>query len=235
MTSRTTAYGSVILATGVVLSAAFNAYLIRTDVGGTALWNAREAYFFIGLDTVGRHVKWIQYPFLVAGEVLGDIEPPDDGLVSLFVLRVTPDGVERHILKHRDRRPGSGPGMFTPLEGRIWLNYPSIGGLCWWAGDHFERATPEELKKLGGLSSLDNQSYVDKNGWSKSGVWNGHIGWMKMGNGVELLAGGTSPRDSLTIEMRKPGREPTTIFSLSVSAGLVSGSEYRRAFRDDPK
>src|SRR5580692_8917732 len=118
----------------IILSAAFNAYLIRIDNGGEALWNAKEAYFFIYQDMLGHRVKWLGYPFLAVGEIFGYIEPPDDSRGRMFVLRITSEGVERHVLELADRRQGSGPSMYTPREGRIWVNYPTLGGLCWWAG-----------------------------------------------------------------------------------------------------
>jgi hypothetical protein len=215
----------------IILSAALNAYLIRSDAAGHALWNDKEAYFFIYKDTVGRHVKWIGYPFLVAGEMLGNIEPPDDSRGTMFVLRVTSEGVERHALEMTDRRQGSGPSMLTPREGRIWANYPTLGGLCWWAGDHFERASTEELQRLGEFNSLNNDSYDGKNGWSKTGLSGRNLD-IKVGDDTELLVygGGGAARDPISIEMRKRGGESRTIFELDQSVGLVSGSEYRKAF-----
>src|SRR5258706_15249387 len=91
----------------IIVSAALNAYLIRIDAGGEALWNAKEAYFFIGQDIRGRHIKWIGYPLLAAGEMFGHIEPPDDDRGRMFVIRVTSEGVERHVLELADRRQGS--------------------------------------------------------------------------------------------------------------------------------
>jgi hypothetical protein len=176
-----------LLTVAIILSAVLNAYLIRTDAGGIALWNAKEAYFFIGQDTRGRHVKWIGYPLLVAGEFFGHIEPPDDDRGSMFVLRVTPEGVERHVLELADRRQGSGPSWFTPLQGRIWANYPTLGGLCWWAGDHFERANQEELRRLGEFKSLNNRFYENENGWSKNMVGGGQPFEVKLGDDIELV------------------------------------------------
>jgi len=217
----------------IILSAALNAYLIRIDAGGYALWNAKEAYFFIYKDTLGRHVKWIGYPLLALGEMFGYIEPPDDGHGTEFVVRVTPDGVERHTLEMTDRTQGSGPSMFTPLEGRIWVNYPTLGGLCWWAMDHFERATQEEQKRLGGISALNNDFYDDKNGWSKHGL-GGRNREIKLSDSVVLLVSGqgVSKLDPISIEMRNQGGESQTIFDLALQVGLVSRSQYRRTFHD---
>jgi hypothetical protein len=112
------------------------------------------------------------------------------------------------------------------------VNYPTLGGLCWWAGDHFERATQEEQVRLGGLSALHNDFYEDKNGWSKSGIGGGSRE-IKLGDNVELwVTGGVlSERDPISIEMHRQGGEPQTIFNLGLRVGLASRSEYRRTFK----
>lgn len=177
------------LTLAVVLSAALNAYLIRSDGGGYGPWNAKEACFFIYEDTLGRHVKWIGYPLAAVGEMFGYILPLDDSRGTLFVLRVTSEGVQRHVLDLKDYRQVGAPSMFTPLEGRIWASCPALGGLCWWAGDHFERANQEELRRLGERASLNNDSYDDENGWSKHGLAGSNLD-ITLGDGTDLLVDG---------------------------------------------
>ncbi len=230
---KKTRYTIYFFSAAIVLSAAFNAYLIRSDVGGYALWNTKEAYFFIGQNIRGRHVKWIGYPFLILGEILGNIQPPDDDRGRMFVIRVTSDGVERHDLEFADPRPGSGPSEYTPRDGRIWVNYPTLGGLCWWAGDHFERATQEEQARLGGIGALNNDFYDNRNGWSKHGL-GGNDREIKLNDGTELMVSGgvLSERDPTFIEMRKEGGEPQTILNVGLRVGLASRSEYRSTFQE---
>lgn len=218
-----------IVAVAIAVSVSFNVYFIRTDAGGFVLWNDKEAYFFIGRDTRGHHVKWIAYPFIVAKEMLGDSEDADDDRGSIAVIHVTPSGVERHDIEQVDRRQGTGPSMFTPLEGRIWANWPTLGGLCWWAGNHFEQATQEERRRLDGINHLTNNGFKSENGWSKDGV-SGQIYTIKVGDEIELIVDATEGHGAISIDLRKRGGGQTRVFSLDVGAGRVSGSEYRNAF-----
>src|SRR5579862_2249598 len=166
--NRKLAIATITIGGCLALAAGPNAYLVRSDAGGTALWNTNEAYFFIATDIKGRHVKWITFPFLVLGEILGNVQPADDSRGQMFVVHISRAGVERHVVELSDRRPGSGPGMYTPIEGRIWTNYPALGGLSWWARDHFEPATRDESQRFDGLNRLNNAFYQDREGWSKT-------------------------------------------------------------------
>lgn len=234
MPNRRLAIAVYAIGGALVLSLTFNAYFVRRDLGGDVLWNTKEAYFFIGRDTRGYHVKWLGYPLVVLGEMLGRIELPDDDRGAIYVMRVTSAGVERHVLELPDRRPGSGPSMFTPLDGRIWVNWPTIGGLCWWAGDHFEPATPEERTRLDGLNHLTNGAYRNKGGWSKDGVWAGYAPAITVGDEFQLVVGseGSFGSGPIAVEMRKQGGEPRTMFTIDSSAGLVSANAYWHAFHD---
>jgi len=235
MPNKKLAIGTLAVGMVLVLSASLNAHFIRIEGGGEVLWNDKEAYLFIASNIVGHHVKWIQYPVLIARESLGSTELPDDSSGSMYVIRVTSSGLERHVFELTDRRPGSGPSMYTPMEGRIWLNYPTLGGLCWWAGDHFERATQEELRRLDGINHLNNRFYRDENGWSKDMVTDGHDSTIKVGDKFELLAGGPRAPDgqgAISVDMRSPGHEPTMVFNLDLRVGMISRGEYRRTFPD---
>jgi hypothetical protein len=218
----------------VLLSAGLSAHMIRTDAAGDVLSNGKEAYFFIYREKDGYHVKWIGYPLMAVGESLGVIQQPDDRRGTMYVIRITQSAVERHVVELTDFRPGSGPSMLTPIEGRIWTNFPTLGGLCWWAGDHFEQATQEESRRLGGIEHLwhlDNSYYRDRGGWSKDPLSPGQTAVVNLGDDTELAAYGPEGRGSFLIEMRKKGSEPITVFSLDVGSGLVSSSEYQHTFQ----
>ena len=212
-----------------LLSGGLSAYVMRISIAGDALWNGQEAYFFIYREADGYHVKWIGYPLMAFGERLGVIEQPDDRRGTMYVIRVTPSSVERHALELTDWRPGSGPSMLTPIDGRIWTNFPTLGGLCWWAGDHFEPATREELRGLDGINHLNNNYYRDRDGWSKDSVWPGQTVSFKLGEEIELSASDSEGRGSFLIEIRKQGGQPNAVFRLDGSSGLVTKSEYQRA------
>jgi hypothetical protein len=215
----------------VLLSAGLSAYVVRINAAGVALSNGKEAYFFINRETDGYHVKWIGYPLTIVGEILGRIEPPDDVRGTIYVIRITSSTVEQHVLEQTDLRPGSGVSMLTPIGDRIWTNYPGLGGLCWWAGDHFERATQEELHRLDGINHLDNDYYRDRRGWSKASVSPGQTSVITLGDGTELSAYDAEWHYPFLIERQKRGREPTTVFSLDIDSGFISRSGYKNAFR----
>lgn len=64
----------------------------------------------------------------------------------LVVIHLGVSGVERHDLKLSPWSAGSGPGDFTPRAGRVYANYPELGGLSRWDGDHFEAASQDEKR-----------------------------------------------------------------------------------------
>jgi hypothetical protein len=88
----------------------------------------------------------------------------------LAVVRVTSSGVENHVLKLKDPEPGRGPGLYTPRANRIYANYPALGGLCVWAGDHFEPAALDGRQGVDGIVALTAKAFENENGWSKRGV-----------------------------------------------------------------
>jgi len=107
MPNRKLTIGTLAVGLVLILSASLNAYFIRIDGGGDVLWNDKEAYLFIASNNLGHHVKWIGYPLLIVGEILGRIDPPDDSSGSMYVIRVTSSGVERHVFELTDRRPAA--------------------------------------------------------------------------------------------------------------------------------
>jgi len=223
----------LILFVAAVLATIFNAYLLRSDAGGEVLWNDKEAYFFLFSEAFGRHVAWIVYPFEYGLEMLGHFEPANDTRGSFFVVHVTSSGVERHVL---DLSDSPGPVQFTPRGGRIWANWPTCGGLCWWTGDHFQPASQEEQRAFNGIAGLLTEKGFDA-GWHKDGV--GAEGersiTIDVGELFELIVSGrraSNGRGGIAADMRYPGRAPTRIFNLDVRVGRVSKGEYLRAFRD---
>ena len=168
------------------LAAVLNVYAISEGAGGSVIWNKNEAYFFVPVDRTGYRASYLQYPFIIAKELLLRVPTiPSETRAFLVVIRVTSSGVERHIVKLADRLEGgagSDPRMFTPLEGRIYARYPPLieqvmqdghlvamgDALGWWAGDHFEKATQEERRRLDGEKRLTNTEFEnDENGWSR--------------------------------------------------------------------
>lgn len=223
-----------ILAVAVGLSFILNAYLVRSDAGADVLWNEKEAYFFASTHTLGYRVKWIGYPLEYGLATLGYVEHPNDEGVSFLVIHVNSSGVERHALDLADFRQGGGPIQFAPRVGRIWANWPKLGGLCWWAADHFQPASQEEQRAFNGIAGLTEKDFDA--GWQKDGIAaDGERKiTIRVGKEFELLLSGrraSDGRGEISVDMQNPGRAPARVFNLNVRDGWVSKTEYLQAFR----
>jgi hypothetical protein len=230
-----------IAALAVVAAVSFGAYFIRDDSGGEVLWNANEAYFFIHVFARGLHLSWLEYPWYVTKTFLGVPIVPDDERRSLAVVRVTSDGVERHIVTQKGADAASGPGQYTPRGGHIYANYPALGGLCIWAVDHFEPAPAPERRVFDGIMGLTAKDF--DSGWTKRGF--GATGLdstftVDVGTDFSLLVrtmdATKTGRGAISIDKEYFGRAPTQtqIFNLEIRKARISSSEYRRIFFDSP-
>ena len=108
--------GVVVLGAAILAAGTLKINLLRVDSGGNVLWNANEAYLFIGTFSRGARVTYLEYPWMILKEYLGGIRASDNNLNSLVVIRVTPSTVERYNVDQKDGAPGSGPNLYTPLE-----------------------------------------------------------------------------------------------------------------------
>jgi hypothetical protein len=161
-------------------------YAFRDDCGGYLLWNADEAYLFIGVARQGFRISYLEYPWVILKESLYGVRLPDDQRTSVTVVHITASGVEHHVVEMLDEQPPNNPILYTRLQGNIYANCE--GYLCKWTGNKFEVATEEEQHRLGGTSQL-----VEKNmekGWSQRGfggrrqiissplMWARHSSWV---------------------------------------------------------
>ncbi len=175
MFTKTRAILVIVLFAALVAGASYRAYEISGGSGGWVLWDANEAYFFIQVSDLGYNWSGFQYPWILFKRyVIGGFaaaEFPTDQRAYLVVLRITASGLERHVLKLASRfdgTPATDADRFTPIEGWIYASCPWLIGhfmqdgqmvakdddLCWWAGDHFQKATDEERQRLGDFNAL---------------------------------------------------------------------------------
>jgi hypothetical protein len=140
---------AVLFFVGLVLWGANSAaYFLRSDADGDALWNSHEAYFFVHVQSKGVTVNGLLLPFFLASEYLGGVAQPDDIRESVVVIHVTPSEVDHHVIERSNSLRSTGPDRYKIIDGRIWANYPALGGLCWWTGERFEAVPQEVLTKL---------------------------------------------------------------------------------------
>lgn len=240
MRTRTKAMVAIALfAVVVMIAASCNVYLILARSGGTLLWNSSEAYFFIGVRLRGYQVSYLRYPWFLAKNYLGGIEDADDDRESLTVVRVTPAGVEQHVLAPTDHRPGNSPGQYTPRQGHIYANYPALGGLCVWAGDHFEAATHKERQGFDGIDGLTEKDF--DNGWSKRGFgdveadskFTVEVG-DKFGLAVNNLVPKGAESGAASIDLLRPGKASERIWGLDLPWRKINKVGYQRTFQTAP-
>ena len=214
-----------ILAPLLVYAYPYRLYYVRDDSGGVMLWNADEAYIFIQVARRGYHMSYAEYPWAVLFGSLGAIPLPNDQRVFLIVIHVTPSGAERHLALTQDDTPGI-PSSFTPL-GRDVYTYCN-GVLCKWAGDHFENATPQEQKQIGGIEHLVSDSVPTVNGWSKRGVYGDFS--FTLGNKTVVKLTKSQRRGTPTIELDQSGKPPQELWNVNGEPRHVSWWTYKRSF-----
>ncbi len=241
--------GIAILVAAFLAAATFKIYAIREGAGGLAIWNQTEAYIFIGVGRIGDRSSYFWFPWIlfkehVLGGFAGAVER-NDGRAFLVVIHITSTGVERHVVALEDPvngEPGTDPSKYTPINGRIYATCPKgLYGLCWWAGDHFEKASEEERRRFDGISRLTTGDFEnDADGWSRRGFGgaNPPYGTLEVGVGdqfkllMNVVKVEGTDLGTMSIDLQRPGRAAERIGAFEAREGSVSRAEYLHAFRD---
>lgn len=243
------------LLTTALVAATLNLYFLREYSGAVILWNSKQAYIFLGVDQEGVSISWLRYPWVLFKEYLRVSEPFNDSVGYLTVFEVSSSGTERHALKLEDRANGgiaSDPSRFTPLESRIYASCPRLlrnvvengrlissdSPLCWWASDHFEKATPVEQERLHGTERLTEGDMINGEGWSRRVVPAG-IDNLAFAIDVDdefrlLISNSKRPEvngGTLSIDAVRPGASRERLATVTRRAGRVGKVEYERAFQ----
>ena len=129
--------------------------------------------------------------------------------------------------------------MFTPIGNQVYANFPEVGGLCRWAGDHFEPATKEEQERLDGISHLIERNFDNIGGWSKRAVGPGGQSdelTVSVGGDLKLSIKNTGDVNtgyaygSMSVTLLRPGHPPEVIYTVDNHPRRVTRTEYRRLF-----
>jgi hypothetical protein len=234
-------------------------YAISGGTSGCVLWNSNEAYLFMEVSDLGFHPTGVRVPRVwFKQHVIGGFaasEPPVNQSAYLLVMRVTSSGVERHTVKLADRLdggPGSDPYLFTPMEEHVYASCPwmigtflqdghpvgkDVGdGLCKWAGDHFEKATEGERRRLNGISRLTDADLGGENGWSRRSFGARSRSFTISVEGkfqlfVTNIAKGTE-KSAVTLDFLRPGEAPQRLGTYEAHEGRISKTEYERTFTE---
>ncbi len=228
----------LLLVAGITVSASLTMYYIREDSGGDLLWNADGAYIFMKTGQRGFHTTLLRYPLVILEQYLYAPPPANADHFSETVIRVTPSAVERHIVDVPENSPGNAPSLYTPLGDQIFALCQGV--LCKWADDHFERATPQEQRKLGGTNGLVADKDTQINGWSKRPFvpapvdyhWDVEAGKefkLSITNRVVDKIGD----GALSIELIRAGQVPQRVWYLDGHPRRVTKAEYEHAFGAD--
>jgi hypothetical protein len=225
---------------------------VYKDDAGSFCVTAESAFFRNLLE-----LPWILFKQYVIGGFAA-VELPEDDHAEIVVIHVNSSGVERQVLKldrTEDGRSGPAPSKFTPLEGRVYAFYPKLigrfmydghmvgkdmdDGLGWWAGDHFEKATEEERRRLDGIKQLTTMDFDnDASGWSRRALVDGRDYRdfsVDVGDHFRILVNEFAKgagNNTTSIELVRPERAPETIGNFRTYRGPVSRTEYKRIFQD---
>jgi hypothetical protein len=232
----------------VVVAGSFDIYGADEGAGGFVIWNQSEAYLFVQIDLRGSHASLLEFPWILLKELLVVGIFPNETRAFLVVIRVTSSRVERHLVNLTDRSDGgagSDPSRFTPIGEHIYADCPSLGGLCRWAGDHFEHATQEERSDIspdrhssqGRLTTDDFEN--DPNGWSRRVFVAGPIDRsfsVEISNQFRLLLNNVGEKGTkngtLSVSVVRPSETPRRIATFKTYEGLLGRGAYWHIFRD---
>jgi hypothetical protein len=124
------------------------------------------------------------------------------------------------------------------LDGEIYTNYPALGGLCRWAGDHFELAKPEEQRRLDGVAQLTIGSIENGlNGWSRYPFGSGledsqfaaEVGGLFRVSIANVWRHGT-PDSIVSIDVLRAEKPALQMGEFKAHQGRVSGAAYNHIF-----
>ena len=210
----------------------FRLYYIREDGGGQVLWNANEAYLFMEVVRRGYQVSYSEYPLAVLSEWLGGVQRPTGQRVFLWVIHVTPSGVERH-LAWVQTETGGVPHSFTPMGDSIFTFCNGV--LCKWSDNQFIKATANEEKEIGGIEHLSRDLDGPINGWTKRGIGavSGDVQFSaQVGAGltVRVMQGNVYKSTTATVVIERSGQRAQEVWHLNGSPQRIGKREYDREF-----
>jgi hypothetical protein len=211
-------------------------YLTLDGAHGTILWNANEAYLFIDIRRIGHEMSVVRFPLFWIASRLGVVSEANDESGRLVVIRVSGSEVNQHEQGISYRPPGAEPGQYTPRQGRIYANYPALGGLCFWSGDHFEPAPAEQRRGFNGINGLTQKDF--DLGWASREFTVGpgdadDRSTIDVGNNFRLVVSDLSAKDAdrtLSVDLLRSGQRAARIWSVDLHWGRIRGMEYTRIF-----
>ena len=230
--------GFVVLTLVVSVLAVLKVHYVRDELNGSLLWNAQEAYLFLGVAQFGYTFSYLGlirewfmelFPF--------GASPPKNKHYYMVVLRITPDNIARYDIDNF--WSGSPPSVFgeSIYTGNMLNSRP---GPMKWSGTDFESIGPEEQKELqkaivsGELPATPK--YDNVCGWSRRMV-GGEVAEEDAKLTIQLdgkplafaMNSGFISRKAY-IDLHRPGYEPERIWYLDEQSRRINAATYKRIF-----
>ncbi len=219
----------VLLAAVLLILASVNVCYVHDQATGTLVWNSSEAYVFMDVVNRGYRLSYLKFVAEIPKDFLGYVRLPNDKHFSTVVVEVMPETGRRYIKQDLNLN------SYSIFDGKIFSSDLQGGyvSLWFWSGTGFQLATAEEKKKIYDSKAFAPQDVTDVEGWSKRNLTCSNVNDFPIEVGGASLTvvrncGYTGSIDS--IELRRSGQSPQTIWNLTDRFHWVSKAQYQRLF-----
>ena len=211
--------------------------MVREGANGILFWNSEQALLFVDVQASGARLNYLRYTFDLWLVSLGDVRSSDrKRCVQTFVIEITDKQVQTYTTDiHKDPTETYCFGDYVVFNGQIFTWNLTRGPFWKWTDNHFEAATPEELRGFNPVNALTQGYQFDGfEGWSmrKYALGNNTFHIALNGHTVDLVSSGrTAPYyyDEY-VELVRSGQAPQRIWSFDDRSHRVSRAEYERLF-----
>jgi len=216
------------LVAGLAVASVATTYHVQVkSTRAQLLWSADEANLFVGTRLLGWRFSYLRLIGEFGLALVQTVTPPQQSKAKILMFRITPNGIERHLLDNADMVWPA----FTVFEGRIHY------GILWrWNGRQFDPVTPAQKEEYLAAKVVVDGDYSNLNGWSNyyfspSPVPPGGLKYeITIGaQPMVLTVIGDTTRAS-AIELRRGDNPPEQIESLNEQPRSVNRAEYEGLF-----
>lgn len=220
---RTVAAMLILVVASLAGASVLESYRIEeSDTDAQLFWHADEAYLFVGTIRLGWRESYLRclFDYVLALARVG--VPPQDSKSSIAVFRITPTGVERHVVDNMKMPP------FAVIDDHI------NSGKWRWNGDRFEPATADEGRRW--VAKMPPLEFSRIDGWSKRSFLpikapaDGRRLPFELGGQPVVLTVYGESLFAITLDLQRPNRSPERLFSLNERPRFASKAEYDAFF-----
>jgi hypothetical protein len=221
----------------LVLMGSLQEYYLSDHSGATVYSKGDEAYLFLGSGHTGYRFSYLKYPLVVLGEYFNSPPSPSDQRAISTVMRVTPSGVERHVIDY-DQQGGNAVDLLTPFDDGFY-GMCSGGILCKWTQRGFEPATEAEQRRHDGTNGLFRGNFNNQriNGWFVREIRRtpGDHFEVQVGDKLVIAAKNQATdhgeHEWISVDLLRAGKPPERLYDVNGTPRRVSQTEYERSFQ----